>query len=139
MTQQATPSPPPTGDEPLGALVHRLTEQVPELVRSELRLAQAELKEKGKSAGVGAGAFGAAGLLALYGVGCLIAAAIIALALAVPAWLSALIVGGALLLAAGLVAIAGKKSVQHATPAAPQRAISGLKEDVATVKGGHHR
>lgn len=130
-------TPPPTGDEPLGAIVHRLSEQVPDLIRSELRLAQAELTEKGKSAGVGAGAFGAAGLLALYGVGCLLAAAIIALALAVPAWLAAIIVGAALLLAAGLVAIAGKKSIDHATPAAPERAISGLKQDVATVKGGH--
>jgi uncharacterized membrane protein YqjE len=137
MTQQAMPPPQPTGDEPLGALVHRLTEQVPELVRSELRLAQAELKEKGKSAGVGVGAFGAAGLMALYGVACLLAAAIIALALVLPAWLSALIVGAALLLGAGLVAVAGRKSVQHATPPTPERALSGIKEDVATVKGRH--
>ncbi len=42
-----------TSDEPLGALVHRLSEQIPELVRSELRLAQAELTEKGKKAGLG--------------------------------------------------------------------------------------
>lgn len=131
------PPPQPTGDEPLGALVHRLTEQVPELIRSELRLAQEELKEKGKSAGIGAGAFGAAGLLTLYGVACLLAAAIIALALAVEAWLAALIVGIVLLAAAGLAALVGKKSVEQATPPAPERAISGLKEDVATVKGGH--
>ena len=132
-------SPQPTGEEPVGALVHRLTEQVPELIRSELRLAQAELTEKGKKAGTGVGAFGAAGLLALYGVGCLLAAAIIALALAVEPWLAALIVGVVLLAAAGVTALAGKRSVQQATPAAPERAISGLKEDVATVKGGHHR
>jgi uncharacterized membrane protein YqjE len=137
MTHQAMPPPQPTGDEPLGALVHRLTEQVPELIRSELRLAQEELKEKGKSAGLGVGAFGAAGLLALYGVACLLAAAIIALALAVEAWLAALIVGVVLLAAAGVAALAGKKSVEQATPPAPERAISGLKEDVATVKGGH--
>lgn len=125
------------GDEPLGALVHRLTEQVPELIRGELRLAQAELKEKGKSAGIGAGAFGAAGLLALYGVACLLAAAIIALALAVEPWLAAVIVGVALLAAAAVAALVGKKSVVKAAPPAPERAIAGLKQDVATVKGRH--
>ena len=133
---QAMPTPQPTGDEPLGALVHRLTEQIPELIRSELRLAQAELKEKGKKAGIGVGAFGAAGLLALYGVACVLAAAIIALALAVEPWLAALIVGLVLLAAATVAALVGKKSVAQAAPAAPERAISGLKEDVATVKGG---
>ncbi len=133
------PSPQPTGDEPLGALVHRLSEQVPELIRSELRLAQAELKEKGKSAGIGAGAFGAAGLLALYGVACLLAAAIIALALAVEPWLAALIVGVVLLAAAGVAGLTGKKKVEQATPPAPEQAIAGIKEDVATVKGGHRR
>jgi uncharacterized membrane protein YqjE len=134
---QAMPTPQPTGDEPLGALVHRLTEQVPELIRSELKLAQAELKEKGKRAGIGAGAFGVAGLLALYGVACLLAAAIIALALAVEPWLAALIVGAVLLAAAAVAALAGKKSVEHATPPTPERAIAGIKQDVATVKGGH--
>ena len=59
-------------DEPIGALVHRLTEQIPELVRSELRLAQAELTEKGKSAGIGVGLFSAAGLVALYGLAALL-------------------------------------------------------------------
>ena len=51
-------------DAPLGALVHDLSVQIPELVRSELRLAQAELAQKGKAAGIGAGLFGVAGLLA---------------------------------------------------------------------------
>jgi uncharacterized membrane protein YqjE len=137
MSQHAMPSPQPTGDEPIGALVHRLTEQVPELIRSELRLAQAELKEKGRSAGLGVGAFGAAGLLALYGVACLLAAAIIALALALPAWLAAVIVGVVLLVAAAVAALVGKRSVAQAGPPAPERAISGIKQDVATVKGGH--
>jgi uncharacterized membrane protein YqjE len=131
----AHPVTPPSGEEPLGALVHRLTEQVPELIRSELRLAQAELKEKGKSAGIGVGAFGAAGLLALYGVACLLAAAIIALALAVEPWLAALIVGVVLLAGAAVAGLLGKRKVATATPPAPERAISGLKEDVATVKG----
>ena len=53
MNDQTTP----TSDEPIGALVHRLSEQIPQLVRSEMRLAQAELTQKGKKAGLGIGMF----------------------------------------------------------------------------------
>lgn len=124
-------------DEPLGAVVHRLTEQVPQLIRSEIRLAQAELAEKGKRAGIGIGAFGAAGLVALYGLGVLLAGAVLALDLVLPAWAAALIVAAVLFVVAGVAALVGKKEVQQATPPAPQRAIAGVKEDVATIKGEH--
>jgi uncharacterized membrane protein YqjE len=123
--------------EPLGAVVHRLSEQIPELVRSELRLAQAELAEKGKQAGVGVGLFSAAGLVALYGVGALLATAVILLDLALPLWLSALIVTVVLFAVAGVAALLGKRKVTEATPPAPEKAIAGLKEDVETVKGHH--
>jgi uncharacterized membrane protein YqjE len=124
-------------DEPIGAVVHRLSEQIPELVRSELRLAQAELTEKGKHAGTGIGMFGGAGLLALYGLAGLFATAIIVLDLVLPLWLSALIVTVVLFVAAGIAALLGKKHVEQATPAAPERAIAGVKEDVEAVKGHH--
>ena len=128
MTQQ---QPEPT----IGALVHDLSTQIPELVRSELRLAQAEMAEKGKRAGIGIGAFSAAGLLAFFAVATLVAAAILGLANAVDAWLAALIVAVVLLAAAGLAALFGKKQVEQATPPAPERAVEGVKEDIATVKG----
>ena len=124
-------------DEPIGAVVHRLSEQIPELVRSEIRLAQVELAEKGKHAGTGIGMFGGAGLLALYGLAALFATAIIALDLVLPLWLSALIVTVVLFVAAGIVALLGKKQVSQATPPAPERAIAGVKEDVEAVKGHH--
>jgi len=124
-------------DEPIGAVVHRLSEQIPELVRSEMRLAQAEMVEKGKHAGTGIGMFGGAGLLALYGLAGLFATAIIALDLVLPLWLSALIVTVVLFIAAGIAALLGKKHVNQATPAAPERAIAGVKEDVEAVKGKH--
>ena len=123
-------------DEPLGAVVHRLSEQIPELVRSEIRLAQAELTEKGKRAGVGVGLFSAAGLFALFGLGTLVTTAIVALDLALPLWASALIVTGVLFAIAGIAALTGKKQVAEATPAAPEKAIAGVKQDVATIKGG---
>jgi len=122
-------------DEPLGAVVHRLSEQLPELVRSELRLAQAELAEKGKHAGVGIGLFSGAGLLALYGLAGLLTTAVIALDLALPLWLSALIVAVVLLVAAGVAALVGKKQVSRATPPAPEKALAGVKQDVEAVKG----
>jgi uncharacterized membrane protein YqjE len=127
----------PHADEPIGATVHRLSEQLPELVRSELRLAQAELAEKGKHAGVGIGLFSSAGVLALYGLAGLLTTAVIALDLVLPLWLAALIVTVVLFVAAAVAALVGKKQVTQATPPAPERAIAGVKEDVQAVKGNH--
>ena len=124
-------------EEPIGALVHRLSEQIPELVRSELRLAQAEFTEKGKRAGLGIGMFSAAGLLAFLGLSTLVATAILALALVLPGWAAALIVAVLLFAGAGVAGVLGKKEVDQATPPAPERTIANVREDVATVKGGH--
>lgn len=132
----AAPSP---GGESTGELVSRLSQDMSQLIRDELRLAQAEVSGKAKQAGVGVGMFGAAGLLALYGVGVLIATAILALALAVPAWLAALIVGVPLLAAAGIAALLGKKRVTAAAPPLPERAIGSVKRDVDAVKHAAHR
>src|ERR671929_1001083 len=105
----------------LGTLVSQLSSQVPELIRSELRLAQAEMTEKGKRAGLGIGMFSAAGLLAFLGLGCVVATAILALAHALPDWLAALVVAAVLLVGAGIAALMGKKEVQQATPPAPEQ------------------
>jgi uncharacterized membrane protein YqjE len=125
------------GEPTLGALVHDLTQQLPQLIRSEMRLAQAEMTEKGKRAGLGIGMFSAAGLLAFFGIGCVITTAILALAHAVPDWLAALIVAVVLFAVAAVAALVGKKEVQQATPPAPEHAIEGVKEDIAVVKGEH--
>lgn len=128
---------PAAGAEPSTAqLVTQLTEQSTQLIRSELQLAQAELTAKAKHAGIGAGLFGGAGLVALYGLGALIATVILALALVMPAWLAALVVTVVLFVIAGVVALVGKKQVGQATPAAPERTIDNVKQDIATVKGG---
>jgi uncharacterized membrane protein YqjE len=127
-----------TQEQTLGALVHQLTQQVPELIRSEMRLAQAEVAQKGKRAGVGIGMFSVAGLLAFFAFGSLVATAILALTLVVDAWLAALIVALVLLAVAAVAGLVGKNKVAEAGPPAPERAIQGLKEDIATVKGDHH-
>ena len=124
-----------TTDEPISALVHRLSEQIPELVRSEMRLAQAELTQKGKRAGLGLGMFSLAGLLAFFAAGVLIAAAIVALDLVLPLWAAALIVAGVLLIGALGAALGGRNELEQATPAKPEHAIDGVKQDIAAVKG----
>lgn len=130
-TVSHTPGPDPT----LGALVNQLTTQVPELIRSELRLAQAEVADKGKRVGLGVGMFSGAGLLAFFGFGTLLATIILALALVMDGWLAALIVTVVLFVVAGILALVGKKSVAAATPLQPEKAVEGVKEDIATVKG----
>src|SRR5690349_3943277 len=88
--------------------VKQMSEPVSRLVRDELKLGQLEMKRKGKAAGLGAGMLGGSGVIALYGVACLLACVIIALSGAVAAWLAALIVGAVLMLIAGVLALVGK-------------------------------
>ena len=121
-------------DKPIGELVRQMSEQSSTLIRQELRLATAELQEKGKHAGVGVGMFGGAGVVGLYGVGALIAAAIIGLGTLLEPWIAALIVGVVLLAIAGIVALLGKKQVEQATPAKPEQAMDSVQEDIQTVK-----
>lgn len=134
----------PTGgnapdDRSLGDLVGSLSADLSRLVRDELRLAQAEVTTKAKKAGVGVGAFGAAGVLALYAVGVLLAAAVLGLATALPAWLAALIVGVVVLVVAGVAALVGKKKVEEAAPPVPTRAVESVKTDVQEIKESVHR
>ncbi|MFC4017828.1 phage holin family protein [Micromonospora sp. GCM10011542] len=122
------------GSEPSTAeLVQRATEQVSRLVRDELALARAELTQKGKHAGIGIGLFGGGGALALYGLGALVATAILLLDLVLPAWAAALIVAVVLFLLAGILALVGKKQVSQAVPPVPQATVRSLRADVDTV------
>jgi uncharacterized membrane protein YqjE len=121
-------------ERPVGDLVQELSQQTATLVRQEMRLAQVELQEKGKHAGLGAGMFGGAGLVALYGVGALIAAAILVIGTAVEPWLAAVIVGVVLLAVAGVLALLGRKQVEQATPPKPERAMESVQDDIQHVK-----
>ena len=121
-------------DEQLGDLVRQLSEQTSTLVRKELKLAQLEMQEKGKRAGIGAGLFGGAGVVALYGLGVLIAAIVMLLATAIAPWLAAVIVAVVLFLAAGVAALVGKKQVEQAVPPQPEQAVESTKRDIDHVK-----
>ncbi len=109
----------PQEGQPLGALVHQLSQQIPELIRSEMRLAQAEVAQKGKRAGVGIGMFSIAGLLGFFAVASLVTTAILGLTYVVDPWLAALIVAVVLLVAAALVGVVGKNKVAEAGPQFP--------------------
>ena len=128
------PAPPRTPDPTTGELVSQLSEQTTRLVRDEVALAKVELTEKAKHVGIGAGLFSGAGLVALYGVGALVATAILGLAEAVPAWLAALSVTVVLFAIAGVVALLGKRHVDAGTPVTPERTIDNVKQDLDTVK-----
>jgi hypothetical protein len=120
-------------------LVQRATEQLTDLVRGEMRLAQAEMTEKGKRFGKGGGLFGGAGVLGFVTLQALVATVIAALAVPLPVWAAALIVTGVLAVATGLTALAGRKQVRSATPPAPQRTIDSVKADVAEIKESAQR
>ncbi|MFB4304119.1 phage holin family protein [Actinomadura sp. NTSP31] len=122
------------GEAGTGELVRQATQQVSELMRAELRLAVAELKDKGRHAGTGAGMFGGAALIGLYGAGALLAAAIAAIALVLPVWAAALIIGGFLVLVAGVLALLGRAQTKKATPAKPEQAVDEARRTVADLK-----
>ncbi len=131
----ATPAQAPGAEPSTAELFTRLTDQSRQLVRDEIRLAQAETSEKVKHGVMGVAQFGVAGVLALYGVGLLLATAVLGLAEAVDAWLAALIVTVVVLAVAGVAALRGKKQVAEAAPPVPERAVAGIKQDVDTLKG----
>ena len=134
MTQLKSAGQTATPEHSTGELVKMVTEQVSVLVRDELKLAQLEMGTKAKQAGKGMGMLGGGGLVALYGVACLIACVIIAISHSLQAWLSALIVGAALLLVAGVLAALGRSHVRKATPPMPTQAVDSVKTDVAEIK-----
>jgi MFS family permease len=121
-------------DLPIGELLRRLSDEATTLVRKEIELAKAEMTEKGRKAGAGAGMFGGAGALGLYAGGALVAAAVAALATAVDTWLAALIVAVVLGAVAAIVALTGKKKVEQAMPPVPEESVESVKEDVQWTK-----
>jgi Flp pilus assembly protein TadB len=120
-------------------LVRRAGEEIGRLARGELKLAQAELARKGRRAGVGAGLFGSSSVLALYALGAFVIAAIFGLDEVMPRWAAALVVGGALLLIAVVLALAGRSQVTGAVPPVPEEAVRGVQTDVETIREGMHR
>ncbi|MEY2443157.1 MAG: hypothetical protein QOJ46_2583 [bacterium] len=121
-------------DQPVSDLVKQLTEQTKTLVHQEIELAKAELTEKGKKAGLGAGLFGAAGLLAFFAFAMLTACFVLALDTAMASWLAALVVAALYGAIAGGLALSGKKQVTEAGSPVPEQTVDTVKEDVQWAK-----
>jgi uncharacterized membrane protein YqjE len=122
------------GSEPVGELVQRASQQLTELVRRELRLAQAEMKEKGKRYGKGGGLFGGAGVVGFLMLQALVATVIAALAVVLPVWAAALIVTAVLGVIAAVMALTGKREVAQTAPPTPELTVENVKADVAEIK-----
>jgi uncharacterized membrane protein YqjE len=117
-----------------GELLKDLSDHTTTLVRQEIELAKAELGEKGKKAGLGAGMFGGAGLFAVFALAALTTCIIVALDSAMPLWLAALIPAVIYAAAAAALALQGRNKVQEAGPPVPEQATESVKEDVQWAK-----
>ena len=120
-------------ERPIGDLLKQLSEDTAKLVRKEVELARAEVTEKGKQAGIGAGMFGGAGVAGLMALGALTACLIALLATGMKVWIAALIVTVLWTAIAGVLALLGRNRVQEATPPAEQT-VETIKEDVQWAK-----
>jgi uncharacterized membrane protein YqjE len=120
-------------DRGIGELVKDLAGQTSTLVRQEIKLAQAEVTEKGKLAGKGAGMLAAAAVAGLLALGALTALAIVALDSFMALWLAILIVTLVWAVIAAVLAQAGRSSMRSATPPAPQT-VETVKEDIQWAK-----
>jgi uncharacterized membrane protein YqjE len=121
-------------DQPVSDIVKQVSEEAKTLVGQEIKLAKAEMTEKAKEIGIGAGMFGGAGYtLHLAALG-LMLTLIFALSTAMPAWLAALIVTVVFVAIAGVLAITAKKRIQKAGPPVPEETIESVKQTIETVK-----
>ncbi|MGF0174508.1 phage holin family protein [Streptomyces sp. Marseille-Q5077] len=123
-----------TAQEPVGELVQRASQQLSQLVREEMRLAQAEMAQKGKRFGKGGGLFGGAGLMGVLTLQALVATVIAALSLVMDVWVAALIVTGVLAAITALMAALGKQQISNASPPTPEQTMDSVKADVAEIK-----
>jgi uncharacterized membrane protein YqjE len=117
-------------DQPVGELMKQLAEQTATLVRKEVELARAELAEKGKRAGVGAGMLSGATVAALLALGALTAFLILAIDGALPNWAAALIVAGAWGLVAAFLAMRGRDEIREAGSPVPEQTKDTIEEDL---------
>jgi uncharacterized membrane protein YqjE len=117
----------------IGELVKDLAGQTSTLVRQEIKLAQAEVTEKGKVAGRGAGLLAGAAVAAVLMLGTLTAVLVVALDSALPLWLAALIVTLLWGVVAAVLAQSGRTALRAATPPAPQT-VETVKEDIQWAK-----
>jgi len=106
---------------------------IQQIIRSEVVLAKVEIKEKAQKASKPAAVMATGTVLGLYGAGFLLLAAVYGLSLAVPPWLAALRVGGALAIAGGILVGKSRRALKEIDPV-PKNTVATLKENVQWAK-----
>ncbi|GAA0990787.1 phage holin family protein [Subtercola frigoramans] len=127
--------PNPKSKQSLAELVSALPSLLTTLVKDEITLFKAELTAKLTKLGVGAGLIAAALFLLFFVFAVLVAAAVLGIATALPAWLAALIVAGALFVVAAILILVGVLSIKKGVPPVPEESITSIKKDINAVKG----
>ena len=122
------------GDVPIGGLLRALLADIRLLSRREAELAVLELKAKAADLGGVGGLFGGAVLTAVFAAGTLIAAAVLALAIVLPAWAAALVIGVVLILVALTLLLVGRARMRALGPLAPTETIETLREDMEWIR-----
>ncbi|MEA2488519.1 MAG: hypothetical protein QOH21_311 [Acidobacteriota bacterium] len=121
-------------DRTLGQIFKDLTSDLSTLFRSEIALLKLEIKDTVTKLGTGGALFAGAVTCALLGVAFLFVTITLGLvALGVPAWLSALIVTVVLFVAAGVLAMMGKKKLA-AVQFVPNESIDHIRGDIDSIK-----
>jgi uncharacterized protein YacL len=121
-------------ERPFGELLKQLSEETTRLVHQEIELAKAELTQKGRQAGVGAGLLGGAAVIGLLAAAALTTCFILLLDMAMPAWLAALVVAVVYAAVAAVLALRGRDRIKQAVPPVPEQTIETVKEDVRWAK-----
>jgi membrane protein len=129
----------PNGELSTGELLAQLTNQVTRLVRNEVTLAQHEVRGKLEKSAPGVRLLGIGLGLALLAGAALVACVVLLLALFVPPWLSALIVGVVVLIIALIFVSAGRSRLRKAGPPVPTEAMASIQESVKVLAEGVRR
>lgn len=119
------------GQRSMGEVVKDIIANVQDMIRSEIRLARAELREEGTRSVAAAKLIGIGAGLALLAAGFILVSIAQLLALVMPAWLATLVVG-AVLGIAGMVMLS-KGRARFTVPKAT-KTIDNVKENVEWMK-----
>lgn len=120
-------------DRSLGDLFGDLSRETSTLLRQEVALAKSELTQKAGQVGRDVGFLVAGGAVAYAGFLAILAAVIIALAIVLPWWLAALIVGLVVVGIGYLLVQKGLSSLKH-EDLAPRQTIETMKENLEWAK-----
>ena len=135
MAEQTTTGAQAPKKRSLLSLITDVPTLVQELIQREIDLVKTEMITKLKALGIGVGLLVAAAIVVLFAVGVLLTAAVLALSIVLPGWLSALIIAVFLLLVAALIAFIGYRRLQPGIPPVPNEAIDSLKRDLQAIRG----